>query len=410
MFFKKLQSYVLLFLLISLLSSCFPGGRGNVPTIEVTIENPLPIKRTNVPIVLKISEIKEKADDFTPGLYIITPSKPPEKDKSSEKSKQPVKIASQTDDIDYDGVKDEIIFLVDLEPEEVKKILIRYSPESKEKVTFEHEKQTKAGIFPELGGAGLESRLIAYLINSQNTIYPLGKSSSGLMLNKYVESKTGTEMSPIVDQNEQDWVGCGGFAFWKANSLLPIRTGQSERYVRVLADGPVRAAVEVIYLDFNIDGVSLDIRAIFSVIAGHREMKNQIRIKGDRNLPQIATGLPYDLTNNNSKDGYAYAWEPFDSAGTALIYPTKQFSAIKDKVSLAGMRRARQSPTAIFDLASNGSLTYYTLAASGKGETTVKNQSEFEDLIRVTTAQVNSPPSVTISLKKENKEESKKEK
>lgn len=391
---KKLQSFscivLLLFLTIFLLSSCFPRGRRNIPTIEITIENPLPIKRTDVPIVLKLSEIRKVAEDFSFDLYIITPSEPP------ERGQQPVKIASQADDTDYDGVKDEIVFLVDLEPEKVKTVLIRYAPENEEKVTFEHDRQTKTGIFPELGGAALESEIAAYLINSQNAVYPLGKSSSGLMLNRYAESKDETKMFPIVDQSKQDWIGCGGFALWKANSLLPIRSNQSDRYVRVLSDGPVRSAVEVIYPNCDTTGTSLDIKVTFSIIAGHREMKNQIKVKGDRPFPQIVTGLPYDLTDNNREDGYAYNWNSYQSTGTALIYPTEQFSEIIDKARIAGMRGLREKPTAVFDLDKNGSLTYYTLAVSGQGEIAVKGQSEFESLLSVRTAQINSPPIVKI--------------
>jgi len=399
MFSVKLGSSVcivlLLFLIAFLLSSCFPRGRREVPTVEITIENPLPIKRTDVPIVLKLSEIRKVAEDFSFDLsYIITPSERP------KRGQQPDIIASQADDMDYDGVKDEMIFLVDLEPEEVKTLLIRYAPEGEEEVEVrlipKYTKQTKTGIFPELGGAALESKLAAYLINSQNAIYPLGKSSSGLMLNRYAKSKDETEMFPIVDQDKQDWVGCGGFAFWKDNILLPIRSNQSERYARVLSDGPVRAAVEVIYPDSNTASASLDIRATISIIAGHREIKNQIKVKGDTILPQIATGLPYALTDNNREEGYAYNWNSYSSIGTALIYPTERFSKIIDRAPIVDMKDVRKSPTAIFDLDENGLLTYYTLAISGQEEIAVNDRSQFESLLSVTTAQINSPPIVKV--------------
>jgi len=398
---KKLKFFVntiLLLFLITFIISCFPRG-GEVPTIKITVENPLPIKRTDVPIVIKLSEIKEVAKDFSFDLYIIVPSEKPQKGQTL------VKIPSQADDMDYDGVKDELVFLVDLEPEEVKTFLLHYPPEDKkEKVIFGHDKRTKTGIFPELGGAALESESAAYIVN--NSVIPMAKSTSGLMLNKYVKTQNETEMFPLIPKNENDFIGCGGFALWENDSLIPIRTSRSEKYVRVLSDGPIRSAVEVIYPNYKVNDNSLDIRAIFSIIAGHREMKTQIKIDGDALIPQLSTGLPFAPIEEQKEEGYAYNWNLSDSNGTAIIYPKEQFVEIVNESSIKGMRNLRQNPTLVFDLDTNNFLTYYTLAVSAKGDIGVKDQTEFENLIDVTASQINSPPSVEITLKETNKEKS----
>ena len=147
-------------------SSCTPpGGNQKIPQIKLTVRNTLQIQRKNVPIVISLNELQRFAPDFSFDAYLVVSGQPP------------TEIHSQTDDTNYDGKKDELVFLVDLEPQETKEVSIRYSPDNPMSVTIGFTKRTRAGIFPELNAlAALESELATYLLKHNGSIQPYGKS------------------------------------------------------------------------------------------------------------------------------------------------------------------------------------------------------------------------------------------
>ena len=147
------------------LSSCTPpGGNQKIPQVKLTVRNTLQIQRKNVPIVISLNELQRVAPDFSFDAYLVVSGQPP------------TEIDSQVDDTNYDGKKDELVFLVDLEPQETKEVSIRYSPDNPMSVTIGFTKRTRAGIFPELNGfAALESEFAAYLLKHNGSIQAYGK-------------------------------------------------------------------------------------------------------------------------------------------------------------------------------------------------------------------------------------------
>ena len=114
----RLNFYYWILILILGLSSCtLPGGNQKIPQVKITIRNTLPVQRENVPIVITLDELRKVADDFSFDAYLVVSGQPP------------VEIHSQADDTNYDGQKDELVFLVDLEPQETKTVTVRYSPQ-----------------------------------------------------------------------------------------------------------------------------------------------------------------------------------------------------------------------------------------------------------------------------------------
>ncbi len=161
---KRTQVWTLVFLMG--LSACtLPGGETRkVPEIKLTIQNTLPLKRRDVPIVIRLDELKKVAPDFSFDAYLVTGGQP-----LSE-------IASQADDINYDGQKDELVFLLDFEPQETKTCIIRYTPDNPVAVVLEFHRRTRSGIFPELKGiAVLESDFAAYRLLRNGSIQPYVK-------------------------------------------------------------------------------------------------------------------------------------------------------------------------------------------------------------------------------------------
>lgn len=160
-----------LVLIIGFIGCAPPGSRNRkIPQIKLTVQNTLPIQRRDVPVVVSLNELREVAPDFSFDAYLVVSGQPPEE------------IPSQADDLNYDGQKDELVFLANLEPQETKVFTIRYTPDNPVAVMLGFHKRTRAGIFPELGGiAALESELAAYRLLQNGAIQPYGKKTDLLL-------------------------------------------------------------------------------------------------------------------------------------------------------------------------------------------------------------------------------------
>ena len=127
-----------------------PGGNQKISKIRLSIQNTLPIQRKKVPIVLTGTQLRKVNPDFTFKAYSVVTGKAPRE----------VMIPAQADDLDYDGERDQLCFLLDLEPEETKEVSILYDPNVKATLTLDINKQTRAAIFPRTqcrGCDGIES-------------------------------------------------------------------------------------------------------------------------------------------------------------------------------------------------------------------------------------------------------------
>ncbi len=162
----------LIFVFLLMLSACtMPGGNQKISKIRLTIQNILPIHRKKVPIVLTGAQLRKVNPDFTFKAYSVVTGKAPRE----------VMVPAQADDLDYDGERDQLCFLLDLEPEETKEVSILYDPNVKATLTLDINKQTRAAIFPELNVvAAIESNLIAYLLKPDGAFVAYGKRRSEL--------------------------------------------------------------------------------------------------------------------------------------------------------------------------------------------------------------------------------------
>ena len=161
---------LLCFLIIS--TGCtFPGGKQETNRIRLSIQNTLRKDRDNIPIILTLDQLKKVSADFSLNAFSVVTGKSPRE----------AMIPAQADDVDYDGVRDQLIFLLDLKSEETKEISILYDPKVKATFTLDVQKLTRAGIFPELNAvAAMESDLVAYILKPNGAIYPYGKKRQEL--------------------------------------------------------------------------------------------------------------------------------------------------------------------------------------------------------------------------------------
>ena len=377
-----------------LFSSCnYPGRGGKVPEIRLTIENPLPIKRTDVPIVLKLSDLKKVADDFSLNMFRVTAA-----DKSQD-------IPSQADDVNYDGERDELVFLIDLEPQQTKEIIIMYAPQDMS-ITLGYPKRAQAGVFPELKGIAWESGLIAYRLpfNERTSVDVFCKETEGLSFTQLISDIPIGRQTSMPIQPVGNWFGCGGFALWDGKTLIPI-DHQSKPYPRVIANGPIRAMVQLIFENWKFHSDVLKVTSTFSILGGQRWSKHHLKIEGNSTPIQIATGLPQPKNIKviqNEKDGFIHTWgkqsnwSPSDELGLSIIYPTNYFDSFKENMLARGIAKQIPSHAIILNPNEESQLQYYFMAAWNRVEDGVKTEQDFANLVKFTAAEIAAPPIVKI--------------
>ena len=320
-------------LLLWIVGCNFPGGQNrDIPQIQLTIQNTLPVKRVNVPIVLSLAELKQVAPNFSFDAYLVVSGQPPAQ----------IEIPSQADDTNYDGQKDELVFLVDLEPQETKGVAIRYAPDNQMAITLGFTRRTRAGIFPELEGfAALESEGIAYLLHPNGSIDAYGKKTKGLFLDQFVRqlatpSDSDEEiLTPLFTTKTTS--DSSGFGLWAVETQRLIPFENQRDYVRILADGPVRSIVQRMIPDWVLSSErEIAFTSTFSIYAGHQWGEHRIKARGLGDGYRLAIRLPSRGTTpaRNEKDGWVWNWEAetldTPEMGFGVIYPVDGFDTFLD--------------------------------------------------------------------------------
>ena len=318
-------------LLLWIVGCNFPGGQNrDIPQIQLTIQNTLPVKRVNVPIVLSLAELKDIASDFSFDAYLVVSGHPPAE----------IEIPSQADDTNYDGQKDELVFLVNLEPQETKGVTIRYAPDNQVSITLGFTRRTRAGVFPELEGfAALESERIAYLLQPNGSVDIYGKKKKGLFLDQFVRQLT----TPSDSEEEvltplfttEDMGSRSGFGLWDTEAQTLISPENQRDYVRILADGPVRSTVQRIIPNWVLSsGQEVSFKSTFLIYAGHQWGEHRIKVQGLGDEYRIAIRLPNRRITSvsNEKDGWIWSWETVadHEMGFGLTYPVDGFDTFVD--------------------------------------------------------------------------------
>ena len=149
---------------------CQPPGEQHFVTL--TIENELPISRQHLPIRTTLDQLKAVAPDFTFDAFAIALGDP------TDRQNPPQRISYQADDFNYDGKKDELVFLVNLQPNETEEAIVQYVPTKEAKtpgdpvaIELNFERNTRAGVFPSLSASvAMESNLSLYLLYTHGAV------------------------------------------------------------------------------------------------------------------------------------------------------------------------------------------------------------------------------------------------
>ena len=446
--------WVMLGFLVMLGSCTVPGGNQKISKIRLSVQNPLPIHRQNVPIVLTGEYLRKVNSDFSFKAYSVVVGKAP----------QERMLSSQADDLDYDGERDQLSFLLDLEPEETKEISILYDATVEAALTLELNKQTRAGIFPELNAvAAMESNLIAYVLKPDGGIVAYGKKRAELFSIDSVfqyELDSGQPLSPDfrlhfqshnitlgqqvevkVEKPGQQWVlsdlgnqgtyfirkseeqlnfsksiglalnaltndegpmvaltpgdgliGCGGFALWdKANSAL-IPLPMEGDYVRILANGAIRSVVQRIFPNLQLDGETVRFTSTTFIYGDSPWIEQHIYVKDLPANYAIVTGIPKlgGTSDANEEQGWLWSWGT-DPMGLAPLGVALIYSATEEN-KLIDTRLGGLSLRLTPD--AEGRLSYRAFAIWGGGIDGIDTEVEFAQHVQLTATAMKTPPKI----------------
>lgn len=293
--------------------------------ITITVTNNSKISRVNEPIVLNLK-------DFSSNIV-----------KSALVRYEGKEIPCQLDDVDQDGIMDELCFITDIEKKSSKKINITLYDKGKpkeyaakvyaemllsNKKVKESNKQNlyishltvNRGVNPYSSlhhhGVAFENEMVAYRIyfDHRQTIDIYGKYNKGLELEQ-------TQFYPDEKQKKQGfgddvlWVGStfglGALRGWDGKQPTML-TDVEKRSQRIISQGPLRTIIEVKDMEWRPqpDQEPIDMTILYILYAGKRECHVKATFNKNIDSYKFSTGI-INVKNSeefSDKDGVRGCW------------------------------------------------------------------------------------------------------
>ena len=188
-------------------------------------------------------------------------------------------MMTQIDDLDADGVPDELVFVTDMKPQQVREFLLMPGPAQS---TYRFD------------GIGWESEVTGYRVylDERNAVDIQGKRIPGLYWNYIGASSVDYQADAVWGMDVLHVgpaLGVGGFAFWSSDSVVkPLVLDR--RRARVIARGPVRAVVRIDYEGWQVGNDRLNVVSHFTIYAGERMTAHRVTLLNG-GVRTIATGI-----------------------------------------------------------------------------------------------------------------------
>ncbi len=284
------------FLIASLLLSI---SMLSAETITLKVTNPNKSELKNAPVVVVLNKFKTISEKKRTDLAVYVDGK---------------QISSQIDDLNKDGVADELVFLLDLQAGQTRQVTLKTIPPSQRenfptevytdlilkdkdgKFQFVQEmSSTKNDMYNKMHhhGVAFESALIAYRIyfDNKSTIDLYGKKKQQLEL-------AATEWYPTDEQAAAgygddvirvfDLVGVGTVKGWNGKKATHIEKFD-KRTQRIVATGKLRTVVESEVEGWQYEGKKINMTVRYIMYARHRDGICEIRASED--IETLATGV-----------------------------------------------------------------------------------------------------------------------
>lgn len=378
-------------------------------SLSVTVTNPISESRTDVPVVV---QIPASAGDVKSATITGMPGVP-----------------YQLDDMNSDGVADELVMLVNLKPGESRTLRVKLSTAS---VPNDSEPGTHAYI--KLNDKNKKHPAITAITYSgdvdnremYSSIYGHGAVLEGLYnaIRVYMDNRQSVDLySKNRPQLELEttgfyttrqqlsegygrdilWAGTsvamGSFRGWQNNAPTTIDT-VATRGQRIVTTGPLRSVIEVEDRDWVYNGTPINMVQRYTVYKGHRDYDVEISLKGALEGAVFATGVQKIMNNNTGfvdSNGLAGSWgdnlpdkgmpEVTDTLGLGIYTPAPYLvKTLEDDVNYLTL----VSPD------KNGKIKYSITAAALRDETSPRSDKDWFAYLKQWRRLLANPVKVTV--------------
>jgi mannose-6-phosphate isomerase-like protein (cupin superfamily) len=258
-------------------------------TLQVAISNPTKAVRVE-DVVLSVAEVRRLVPDFTATGITVTTSDPAAT-AGAAPAAGTIELPSQADDLDGDGAVDEIAFQIALPPSATRVATIAYGGAGSDPSHPGYKKRTDAKFAKHYDGMGWESENTAWRLyfDKRNAIDLWGKRKPGLYLETFAAPDYKyQEESPLGRDiyNVGKSLGAGGVGAWIDGRAVPVADVSSRNW-RIVASGPVRAIVELIYKGWRIGDREVSLNSRITQWAGERGYEHRINFDGPESFPLV---------------------------------------------------------------------------------------------------------------------------
>lgn len=378
-------------------------------TLTLTVSNPLPSQRTNVPVVVSLPATTGEV-------------------RSARVAGAP-EIPCQLDDMDADGTPDELVLMLDMKPSEVRTLRVELS-------SAESEQPVEAGThaYIKLNDKNKKFPKITAITypgdvdNRQmyNSIYGHGAVLEGLYnairvymdnrqsIDLYAKNRPQLELETTgfyttAKQLEEGygrdilWAGTsvamGSFRGWQDGKPTTIDS-VSTRGQRVVTTGPLRSVIEVEDRDWMYNGKPIDMTQRYTIYKGHRDYEVEVRLKGAPAGAVFATGVQKIMNDNEGfikPEGLAGSWgnnlpdkgmpEVTDTLGLGISVSAPYLvKTLEDDVNYLTLVKPDR----------NGVIKYVITAAALRDETSPRTAAEWFDSLAKWRKELDNPVNVTV--------------
>ncbi len=315
------QSLLFVFVIVATFFSCKKEA-------ILTVNNPLNSVRTDEVIVLTKAQVEQKLNIKEGMLPVFN---------SADGNLLP----SQVDDLDRDGIWDEVVFMADFNAGESKKVKIGLVPET-EYPEFEKRTNLRLGIKQKDGSYlevdnyralpcthGFEIIAQAESVSWENDKIGFRvyfdcrnvKDLFGKLKPDLITDKIGTPESPSY-HNLADWgmdvlhcgssLGSGGLAILKNDSLYRLGSTEVYEYQKIV-EGPVRSVFELKYSGWNVNSNIMGAVERITIYPGKYWFESDVTFKGCSDEDQIVTGI---VTSRLKREPFEFKAAGFQCIGT----------------------------------------------------------------------------------------------
>lgn len=281
-------------------------------TIKLTITNPLSVEREAVPVVIPLTE------QYATALVLV----------------DGVEVPCQLDDLDDDGVYDELCFLTDMKKKQIQNVTVTLDAEGTirqyqsrvygslnirdraaknpkhiaiRSLTVPAETNPYQYIFPH--GPLMESELVGFRIycDHRQSVDFYGHRVKQLELAE-------TAFYPSKEQKEGKYgddvlytgstYGCGTMHGWDGKKSVMYNDVRNRTYTLV-AEGPLRTIIETVNKAWRVtaEAKPVDVRTRYILYAGHRDVMVDVKFSRPVADLQLSTGVTDILGSEKLTDG-----------------------------------------------------------------------------------------------------------